>query len=86
VRWLRDQRSGLQRSENAASRHPDGYLPTARKSSEQRWPKRARIIAAALGETPQTIRPSRYDREINSPETGPEQDFRFCLSILRLLD
>ena len=76
MRRLRDQQSGS---------IANGYLATDRKSSEQRWPKRERIIAAALGETPQTIWPSRYDPEINSPETGSEQGFRFCLSILRLL-
>jgi Ner family transcriptional regulator len=39
----------------------NGYHPTAAgKALKQPWPKMERIIAAALGETPQAIWPSRY--------------------------
>jgi Ner family transcriptional regulator len=64
----------------------NGYHPTAvGKALRRPWPRVEQIIAAALGETPQTIWPSRYDPEITSPETGPEHGFRACLGILRLL-
>jgi lambda repressor-like predicted transcriptional regulator len=43
------------------------------------------VVATALGETPQTIWPSRYDLESSRPETVPKHGFRVCLGILRLL-
>jgi Ner family transcriptional regulator len=64
----------------------NGYHPTAvGKALRQPWPRVEQIIATALGETPQTIWPSRYGLQINSPEIGPERGFRACLGILRLL-
>ncbi len=42
----------------------NGYHPTAAgKALKQPWPAMEQLLAAALGLAPQTIWPSRYDRE-----------------------
>jgi Ner family transcriptional regulator len=42
----------------------NGYHPTAAgKALKQPWPAMEQLLAAALGIAPQTIWPSRYDRE-----------------------
>lgn len=42
----------------------NGYHPTAAgKALKQPWPAMELLLANALGVTPQTIWPSRYDRE-----------------------
>ncbi|HUD62385.1 MAG TPA: helix-turn-helix domain-containing protein [Acetobacteraceae bacterium] len=42
----------------------NGYHPTAAgKALKQPWPAMEQLLAAALGVAPQTIWPSRYDRE-----------------------
>ncbi|HEY2619554.1 MAG TPA: helix-turn-helix domain-containing protein [Acetobacteraceae bacterium] len=42
----------------------NGYHPTAAgKALKQPWPALERLLAEAIGVTPQAIWPSRYDRE-----------------------